>query len=130
MVICGNFSTEQLIDDLSTQNVDIGVLRMLLAGCEVEDTFTVVDISHAFLQAGFDTANMVLVAPPPILIRLGIVTAGTIWGVSRAVYGMRESPRNAQWTSPEGVNHYFAQSVCHSSLWYIMEGKKPKEVRT
>eukprot|EP00971_Amphidinium_carterae_P309156 6143422-Amphidinium_carterae.1 len=56
---------------------------------------------------------------------------------------MRESPRlklwqderdeqlrNAQWTSPEGVNHYLEQSICHSSLWYIMEGKKPKEVRT
>eukprot|EP00971_Amphidinium_carterae_P065543 1298839-Amphidinium_carterae.1 len=121
MVICGNFSTEQLIDDLSTQNVDIGVLRMLLAGCAV------VDISNAFLQAGFDTSNMVLVAPPPILIQLGVVAAGTVWGVSRAVYGMRESPRlwqdeqdeqlkNGQWKSPEGVNHYFEQSVSFQSL--------------
>eukprot|EP00975_Prorocentrum_lima_P011229 2382300-Prorocentrum_lima.AAC.1 len=54
MVICGNFATdsERLWDSTSTQNVDIGLLRMVLSLTDGRlETTTTTDINTAFLNA-------------------------------------------------------------------------------
>eukprot|EP00975_Prorocentrum_lima_P066850 12911577-Prorocentrum_lima.AAC.1 len=60
MVMCGKFATDadRLCDSTSTQNVDIGLLRMLLSltNCRVE-TITTTDISTAFLNAPIDESK-------------------------------------------------------------------------
>eukprot|EP00975_Prorocentrum_lima_P038059 8004296-Prorocentrum_lima.AAC.1 len=78
MVICGNFpiDNERLCDSTSTQNVDIGLLRMVLSLTKGRlETITTTDISTAFLNAPIDESKVVLVTPPRILCKLGIVKA-------------------------------------------------------
>eukprot|EP00975_Prorocentrum_lima_P061677 12881270-Prorocentrum_lima.AAC.1 len=57
------------------------------------ETITTTDISTAFLNAPIDESKVVLITPPQILLKLGIVTPGTIWKIRKAVYGLKESPR-------------------------------------
>eukprot|EP00975_Prorocentrum_lima_P066457 12909357-Prorocentrum_lima.AAC.1 len=76
MVICGNFATEteKLCESTSTQNVDIGLLKMLLSLTNGKvETVTTTDISTAFLNAPIDETKVVLISPPQALLRLGIV---------------------------------------------------------
>eukprot|EP00975_Prorocentrum_lima_P060385 12661819-Prorocentrum_lima.AAC.1 len=37
-----------------------------------------------------------MLAVPQILSKLGIVKAGTVWKIRKAVYGLKESPRQRQ----------------------------------
>eukprot|EP00975_Prorocentrum_lima_P061622 12880956-Prorocentrum_lima.AAC.1 len=67
MVICGNFVTdaERLSESTSNQNVDIGLIRMLLSLTNGKvETVTATDISTAFLNAPIDEAKVVLISPP------------------------------------------------------------------
>eukprot|EP00975_Prorocentrum_lima_P070935 12934857-Prorocentrum_lima.AAC.1 len=57
------------------------------------ETITTTDISTAFLIAPIDEDKVVLITPPRILSKLGIVKPGTIWKIRKAVYGLKESPR-------------------------------------
>eukprot|EP00975_Prorocentrum_lima_P048677 10184605-Prorocentrum_lima.AAC.1 len=57
MVICGNFATdiERLCESTSTQNVDIGLLMMILSLTNgYVETITTTDIREAFLNAPID----------------------------------------------------------------------------
>eukprot|EP00975_Prorocentrum_lima_P047762 9985458-Prorocentrum_lima.AAC.1 len=78
MVISGNFATdnERLCDSTSTQNVDVGLLRMILSLTNGRlETLTTTEISTAFLNAPIDESKVVLIAVPQILSKLGIVKA-------------------------------------------------------
>ena len=37
--------------------------------------------------------RLVLMLPPKILVRLGLVKEGEMWLVEKALYGLRESPK-------------------------------------
>eukprot|EP00975_Prorocentrum_lima_P049469 10347250-Prorocentrum_lima.AAC.1 len=57
------------------------------------ETITTTDISTAFLKAPIDETKVVLIYPPQVLLRLGIVKPGTIWEIQKAIHGLKESPR-------------------------------------
>eukprot|EP00975_Prorocentrum_lima_P052331 10965766-Prorocentrum_lima.AAC.1 len=57
------------------------------------ETVTTTDISTAFLNAPIGEAKVVLISPPQVLLRLGIVKPGTVWKIRKAVYGLKECPR-------------------------------------
>ena len=132
MVICGNFSDQELLCDTSTQNVDIGLLRMMLSITNGKvETLTTTDIANAFLNAPIDESRTILVAVPGILVKLGIVKPGTVWKIRRAVYGLKESPRlwqeerdkvmkNLSWYSEHWKSWmHLVQSVMHPSMWLM-----------
>eukprot|EP00975_Prorocentrum_lima_P008090 1729896-Prorocentrum_lima.AAC.1 len=76
MVICGNVATdtERLCESTSTQNVDIGLLRIILSLTNGRvETITTTDISTAFLNAPMDETKVALVTPPQLVLKLGIV---------------------------------------------------------
>lgn len=50
------------------------------------------DVKTAFLNTPWDDMD-VLVRPPNIVIRLGLVSEGTLWQPTKALYGFRRSPR-------------------------------------
>eukprot|EP00975_Prorocentrum_lima_P003636 793392-Prorocentrum_lima.AAC.1 len=55
------------------QNVDMGLLRMLLSLTSGRsETLTTTDIAAAFLNAPIDESKVILVAVPQILTKLGI----------------------------------------------------------
>ena len=95
-------------------------------------TLSSVDISAAFLNAGLDPKQVVVITPPSILIRMGIVAQGTIWLVKKAMYGLREAPRlweeerdqqlrQAEWKMGKQTCS-LVQSTVHPSLWHIVKG--------
>ena len=76
----------------------VRILLSLLARSPTNMTAVVLDISCAFLNARLDRspdAKPVLIQPPSILYKLGLLEKGFIWHARRAIYGIRRSPR--QW---------------------------------
>ena len=53
------------------------------------------DVSTAFLYAELveEEDGVIVVYPPPILIRLGLVQPGVMWLLKKALYGLRVAPK-------------------------------------
>eukprot|EP00975_Prorocentrum_lima_P055009 11533669-Prorocentrum_lima.AAC.1 len=76
MVMWGNSATdaERLCESTSTQNVDTGLLRMILSLTNGRlETITTTDISTALLNPPIDETKVDMITPPHMLSRLGIV---------------------------------------------------------
>lgn len=93
MVACGNFTSRDAQDDLYASTGDAVVLRMMLKKAAEESWDGVsLDVKTAFLNTPWDDMG-VLVKPPGLLIKMGLVKEGTVWLPTKALYGFRKSPR-------------------------------------
>ena len=98
IVACGNFA---LSDGEATFSAtpDITALRTILRlaafarreGRQARVAST--DVSVAFLNAPLQTGYVVGITPPAVLVKMGLMDEGEVWLLSRALYGLRESPR-------------------------------------
>ena len=89
--VCGTFAawSEQ---STSTTDLDAPPLRLMLSLAASEDsTWSSVDVTSAFLNAEIHDEDIVLVAPPPILVKMNIVKPNTVWQVKKAIDGLRVS---------------------------------------
>ena len=90
----GNFEPEDGAE-VSTQNVCPMALRIM--GYQLSSHASWIgasgDVSLAFLNSSMDPSEIVLLEPPAILKRLGLVKAGTIWRARKHIYGLRRSPK-------------------------------------
>eukprot|EP00975_Prorocentrum_lima_P060044 12590474-Prorocentrum_lima.AAC.1 len=77
------------------------------------ETVTTTDISTACLHAPIEEAKVVLISPPHVLLRLGIVKPGTEWKIRKAIYGLKESPRLWQ----EGRDRVLGDLAWYSDHW-------------
>ena len=101
LVACGNYERDTKPGDPANYSANPGpdlmrVLISLLARHRRTWSALVLDISCAFLNAPLETAegqNPVLIQPPSILYRLGLISRGVIWRAARAIYGLRKSPK-------------------------------------
>eukprot|EP00971_Amphidinium_carterae_P122193 2419488-Amphidinium_carterae.1 len=66
---------------------------MLSTWAGEKTTWTTVDISTAFLTVKMPVEQLVLLRPPAVLVRLGLLKEDDIWIATRAVYGLRSAPR-------------------------------------
>ena len=134
LVICGNFATWGE-HSTTTTNLDAPLLRLMLSlACSKETTWSSVDITSAFLNAGIHEDDTVLITPPPILVKMDIVKPNTVWRVKKAIYGLREAPRLWQQERDQKLQDiqfayndrsvHLVQSYIHPSLWFIAEGPK------
>eukprot|EP00971_Amphidinium_carterae_P103655 2052206-Amphidinium_carterae.1 len=90
MVICGNRQPWEADERTSTNNLDASLLRWMLSTWAHRDTtWTTVDISTAFLTVKMPAEQLVLLKPPAVLVRLGLLKENDIWIATRAVYGLR-----------------------------------------
>ena len=142
LVACGNYERDTKPGDPANYSANPGpdlmrVLISLLARHRRKWSALVLDISCAFLNAPLETAqgkDPVLIQPPSILYRLGLISKGTIWRAARAIYGLRKSPKlweqdrnselnNAQ-LAPEPqdqLGNLTLQEVT-SGFWIIQDG--------
>ena len=107
---------------------------MLSLACSKETTWSSVDITSAFLNAGIHEDDTVLITPPPILVKMDIVKPNTVWRVKKAIYGLREAPRLWQQERDQQLQElqfvyndrsvHLVQSYIHTSLWFIAEGPR------
>eukprot|EP00971_Amphidinium_carterae_P031693 624242-Amphidinium_carterae.1 len=71
---------------------------------------------------------------------MGLVPPSTLWRCTKAVYGLKESPKMSEvhrdkvlsefeWTQ-NGKKHFLQQSYRHPSMWYVLESKtKPPKIK-
>ena len=132
LVVCGNF-TSKYTGPVSTHAVDAPTLRMILAMAEAEGwDIDTADINTAFLRASFpEGSNEYYMRVPSILVKYGLVPAGTVWRLCRPMYGLREAPRcwgitrDAELKKLKTKNGLtLIQSSADPSLWSIMDGEK------
>ena len=150
IVLCGNALPQSQETALEKRvatyagGIDIGLLRFLLAEATKEQfQLASWDVSTAFLNAPAQPRDLraartgqkqvTVGVPPRALVRLGLISAETLWLVEQAVYGLDTSPRD--WTHhrsdvlskvrlsvPSGILS-LQKSKVDSSVWYILARK-------
>ena len=96
MVGCGNFQSKagEMTGENSSNNVQGEALRMMFSilGNKPDWSGMSLDVSSAFLYAKLRSSQTILVAPPAIFIKMGIMDANTVLILDKALYGLREAP--------------------------------------
>ena len=119
----------------TTTYADAHLVRLLLALHKSNHALSSTDITNAFLNANLTDGVFI---PPYELVRLGLVPSHTLWECQKAIYGLKESPKlwekerdevlaSVQWKTHMS-EFYLQQSHVHMSLWYMVQGPKPKVV--
>ena len=95
LVICGNFATDEG-NPLYAEAAPAEVVRASLAIAVRNGWWvSVLDVVAAFLRTplGRRSTDPVIIAQPPKLLEiLNITVALELWGLVRALYGLREAP--------------------------------------
>ncbi|CAE7249905.1 GIP [Symbiodinium sp. CCMP2592] len=92
----------------------------------------ITDVKNAFLLALIppEEGAHILLRPPKVLEEMGITSPDELWEVTRAIYGLRQSPRwwsmhrdkvlsQAVWNGPHGTTR-LRQSTVESNLWSMV----------
>ena len=97
MRVCGNFQQKKPTDLFYTANTDVSNIRIGLAEAAQHADYGIsnLDVATAFLNAPMptDEKETVYVKPPTLLEQFRRIKPGTYWKLTKAVYGLRGSPR-------------------------------------
>ena len=88
------------------------------------------DVATAFLYSEFDDAkdDIILVKPPGLLVKLGLIPEGVYWKLNRVLYGLRCGPKRwgetrdgelivAEVQGPEGKKAIVVQGKICKNVW-------------
>ena len=91
------FPAEKPTDLYYTANTDVSSIRVVLAEAAQKSDWGIrsLDVATAFLNAPMPVAEeeTVYVKPPTLLEQFRLIQPGTYWKLTKAVYGLRVSPR-------------------------------------
>jgi hypothetical protein len=98
-------------------------------GCNRRWTVSKHDVKGVFLNAKLPEGRIVVVQPPQMWVDWGLVEKGVLWGLDKAVYGLRESPflwsqeRDARlsevrWTANK-VPYKLHRCASDSQMWIL-----------
>ncbi|MEC9354534.1 MAG: reverse transcriptase domain-containing protein, partial [Candidatus Thermoplasmatota archaeon] len=91
--VCGNFAeADPTQQSWTAQAEPSSLLGGLKLGRKRDWTVSKHDVKGAFLNAKMPDCKVVIVSPPELWVRWGLVPEGMLWTLERAVYGLRESP--------------------------------------
>ena len=121
-------------------NIDVSSIRLVLAEAAQHPDYGVssLDVATAFLNAPMpvEEEETVYVRPPLFLEQFGLIKPGTNWKLTKAVYGLRVSPR--LWGKErdmqlkkmrfriKGRNLKAVQSSIDVALWILIDEKGRK----
>ncbi|CAK0818304.1 unnamed protein product [Prorocentrum cordatum] len=92
-VDCGNFEQHGEGEPVHASNLEACSLRSALAVASARRRdISAMDVSTAFFSAHLPIEHMVLVRPPALMVRYGLVRPGEVRRATRAIYGLRVSP--------------------------------------
>ena len=129
IVACGN-KTDETYGHISTTDLDTTMMRFILSWSSSypRNEVASLDVTAAFLNADLPPGRVVVIRPPTILYRLGLIPQGYFWLVHKAVYGLREAPSlwsdmaNIRFRSQGEVMRILMSQV-HRSLCHIVREK-------
>ncbi|CAK0858473.1 unnamed protein product [Prorocentrum cordatum] len=127
----GNFEDES-DEPVYCSNLDIASLRASLAvACKNGWSLGVMDVSTAFLNAHLPMGHKrVVVRPPAVFVRYGLVPEGELRVAEKAIYGLRVSPK--AWSDKRdadmkslvvdigGEPHVLRQSTADPAVWAVV----------
>jgi len=95
IVACGNYEPKETHEDNYAGGADATAIRTALRRSALRGwTIAGKDVSTAFLNAEYSTAQgILLLTPPKVVTVAGFMNEGEAWIVERAIYGLRESPK-------------------------------------
>ena len=113
--VCGNFEeVDPTQQSWTAQAEPSSLFAALKLGRLRGWTVSKHDVKGAFLNADIPEGKLVIVQPPALWVKWGLVAPGVTWTLDKAVYGLRESPkwwgderdkqlRNLKWTDTSGL---------------------------
>ena len=128
--VCGNFAkVDPTQQSWTAQAEPSSLIASLKLGRTKRWQVSKHDVKGAFLNASLPEGRLVIVSPPEQWVRWGIVPAGTLWTLEKAVYGLRESPalwsaerdsrlRQLEWTVG-GITYFLRCCPSDSQVWMI-----------
>ena len=133
--MCGNFQQKKPTDLFYTANTDVSSIRVVLAEAaqHPESGVSSLDVATAFLNAPMprDEKETAYVKPPALLEQFRLIKPGTYWKLTKAVYGLRVSPRlwgkerdvqlKAMRFKHGGVRMRATQYSIDVALWILIE---------
>ena len=139
--VCGNFEeADPTQQSWTAQAEPSSLFASLKLGRLRGWTVSKHDVKGAFLNASLPEGKLVIVSPPQLWIRWGLVAPGTTWTLDKAVYGLRESPRwwgeerdkqltKLRWQDPQTrKTHFLEQCTADTQLWYLREADNERVV--
>ena len=100
LVVCGNFAATDNADLYSETAPSEAVRAGLVMTRKKGWVIGLIDIIQAFLRTPLDPSRgdpTIVVTPPRLLERLLLLEEGELWGLIRALYGLRQAP--ALWSA-------------------------------
>ena len=124
LVVCGNMATHS-DSDLYTESAPAEAVRaaLILSQRNMWD-IAVLDIVAAFLKTPMGRSSrdpIVVVQPPKLLEKLQLTAPLELWGLVRALYGLKESPR--LWGSFRDETLEKLEVRIHDSVLQMRRGK-------
>ena len=100
LVACGNFQPGQEIDktEIECENLSPEVPRLVYGRLASEQDWEglTLDISAAFLNSALPKHKRILLRPPSVLVKLGLIPAGVPPWAQKSIYGLRRGPKDWQ----------------------------------
>ena len=97
LCVCGNFQQKKPTYLFYTANTDVSSIRVVLSEAAQKPSWGIssLDVQTAFLNAPMPTGEeeTVYVKPPTLLEQFRRIKPGVYWKLTKAVYGLRVSPR-------------------------------------
>ena len=133
LVVCGNYASADGSDLYSETAPSESVRMGLVYSRRRRWTVGLIDVVSAFLRTPLDYkagAPTIIVTPPRLLERFSMILEGELWGLVRALYGLRQAP--ALWSAhrdrrlesmsfPMGMKLYRGRTV---TAWWVLKDEK------
>ena len=134
LVACGNFVERTASEDVFASGADALAVRYSLKRAAEEGwSALTIDVKVAFLNAPLvdstleEEETIVVLRPPPLLVKLGYALPGEHYRAVKAIYGLRQSPkrwgdhRDRRMRQMRTVSGYvMRQSDAEPNLWKIL----------
>ena len=133
LVVCGNYASADGSDLYSETAPSESVRMGLVYSRRKKWMVGLIDVVSAFLRTPLDYeagAPTIIVSPPRLLERFSMISEGELWGLVRALYGLRQAP--ALWSAhrdrvlesmsfPMGMKLHRGRTV---TAWWVLKDTK------
>ena len=124
LVVCGNMATNECGSVYTEAAPAESVRAALVMTVKNSWVIGVLDVVTAFLRTPIGETKgdpVIMIQPPKLLERMGITSSWELWGLVRALYGLKESPR--LWGAYRDKQLAGLKVTIAGAIWCMRQGK-------